>query len=114
VQALPSSHGAVLFACWQPAFGSQLSSVQGFPSSQSRGWLVDLMEPGARHDVGLAVFWRKLARLQTFERPVLPYLRGLAESGLTPEEVAARLAAAGAPVADVTNRRTTSAAAAAP
>ena len=51
---------------------------------------------------------------KSFERPVLPYLSGLAESGLTPEEVAARLAAAGAPVADVTNRRTTSAAAAAP
>src|SRR5207253_2041406 len=91
-----------------------LDSFFGFANASSGGWLVDLMEPGARHDVGLAVFWRKLARMQTFERPVLPYLSGLAESGLTPEEVAARLAAAGAPVADVTNRRTTSAAAAAP
>ena len=91
-----------------------LDSFFGLANASSGGWLVDLMEPGARHDVGLAVFWRKLARMQTFARPVLPYLSGLAESGLTPEEVAARLAAAGAPVADVTNRRTTSAAAAAP
>jgi hypothetical protein len=35
VQALPSSHGAVLFSYWQPAVGLQLSSVQALPSSQS-------------------------------------------------------------------------------
>src|SRR5205809_836190 len=91
-----------------------LDPLFGFANASSGGWLVDLMEPGARHDVGLAVFWRKLARMQTFARPVLPYLSGLAESGLTPEEVAARIAAAGAPVAAVTHRRTTSAAAAGP
>ena len=41
VQALPSSHGAVLFACWHPACASQLSSVQELWSSQSSimpGW----------------------------------------------------------------------------
>src|SRR5207247_2094236 len=46
-----------------------LDSFFGFANASSGGWLVDLMEPGARHDVGLAVFWRKLARMQTFARP---------------------------------------------
>jgi len=40
VHALPSLHGAVLFTCWQPAAGSQLSLVQGFWSSQSGGVVV--------------------------------------------------------------------------
>ena len=35
VQALPSSHAAELAACWQPVFGSQLSSVHGLLSSQA-------------------------------------------------------------------------------
>src|SRR5439155_40721 len=39
-----------------------LDSFFGLANASSGGWLVDLMEPGARHDVGLAVFWRKLAR----------------------------------------------------
>src|SRR5262245_56268037 len=34
VQALPSLHAAVLLVCTQPVAGSQLSSVQGLPSSQ--------------------------------------------------------------------------------
>jgi len=38
VQASPSSQPAVLLACWQPAVGSQLSSVQAFRSSQSSPW----------------------------------------------------------------------------
>src|SRR5580765_4706380 len=33
VQALPSSHALVLFACEQPVPGSQMSSVQGLSSS---------------------------------------------------------------------------------
>src|SRR5206468_1207068 len=37
VQALPSSHGPVLFACTQPFTGSHASSVQGFLSSQFVG-----------------------------------------------------------------------------
>ncbi|PKN59548.1 MAG: hypothetical protein CVU56_00545, partial [Deltaproteobacteria bacterium HGW-Deltaproteobacteria-14] len=37
VQALPSSQGAVLAALTQPRAGSQLSSVQTLPSSQSGG-----------------------------------------------------------------------------
>src|SRR5207237_241679 len=37
VQALLSSHGAVLAAWLQPVAGSQRSSVQGLSSSQSRG-----------------------------------------------------------------------------
>ncbi len=43
VQAFPSSHRAMLFACWQPACASQLSSVQELWSSQSSimpGWQV--------------------------------------------------------------------------
>src|SRR6059058_2275733 len=36
VQALPSSHGAVLGACTQPVAGSHESMVQTFPSSQLR------------------------------------------------------------------------------
>ena len=34
VQVLPSSQTTVLFTCPQPVAGSQLSSVQGLPSSQ--------------------------------------------------------------------------------
>src|SRR5438067_710322 len=37
VQALPSSHGAVLGACTHPTAGSQESVVQTFPSSQASG-----------------------------------------------------------------------------
>jgi hypothetical protein len=37
VQASPSSHGSALSVCTQPVAGSQLSSVQTFPSSQSGG-----------------------------------------------------------------------------
>ncbi len=37
VQALASSHGAVLWACWQPRTVSQESSVQTLPSPQSGG-----------------------------------------------------------------------------
>src|SRR2546422_309168 len=37
VHALPSLHGAVLFACAQPLAGLQESSVQGLPSSQVGG-----------------------------------------------------------------------------
>src|SRR5439155_7069275 len=53
-----------------------LDSFFGFANASSGGWLVDLMEPGARHDVGLAVFSRKRAPTQSFERPVLPYVPG--------------------------------------
>ena len=35
VQTLPSSHGAVLFACVHPLVGSQASVVQTLPSPQS-------------------------------------------------------------------------------
>ena len=41
VHAFPSSHGAMLLACWQPDCALQLSSVQGLWSSQSSvmpGW----------------------------------------------------------------------------
>ena len=37
VQALPSSHGPVLFACVQPLAGLQESVVQTLPSLQSGG-----------------------------------------------------------------------------
>ncbi len=37
VQAFPSSHASVLFACAQPEAGTQLSVVQRFPSSQFGG-----------------------------------------------------------------------------
>jgi len=38
VQALPSSQGAVLGVNRHPDAGSQVSSVQGFPSSQVTGF----------------------------------------------------------------------------
>src|SRR6266404_9654591 len=37
VHALPSLHAALLYACKQPTWGSQMSSVQGWPSSQLSG-----------------------------------------------------------------------------
>ena len=37
VHALPSLHGRLLLACWQPSAASQKSSVHGLPSSQSSG-----------------------------------------------------------------------------
>src|SRR5262245_2274365 len=37
VQALSSSHGSVVFTCWQPRVSSQASVVQSFKSSQSGG-----------------------------------------------------------------------------
>lgn len=37
VHKLPSLHGKLLFACWQPSLAEQLSWVQGLPSSQFCG-----------------------------------------------------------------------------
>src|SRR5439155_60103 len=37
VQALPSSHGRELFACWHPAYIGRASCRQGLPSLQSSG-----------------------------------------------------------------------------
>ena len=37
VQALPSSHGLVLFVCWQPVPGSQVSVVHTLWSQQLGG-----------------------------------------------------------------------------
>jgi hypothetical protein len=72
-----------------------LDAFFGFANAATEGWLVDLMEPGAPHDVGLAVFFRKIARMATYEEPVLPWVRNVEAAGFTIDEVRARIAAAG-------------------
>jgi len=49
VQALPSLHASVLFACWQPPTGRHESVVQAFASSQFR-----TLPAGKPPDAGLA------------------------------------------------------------
>ncbi|HZP40558.1 MAG TPA: fused MFS/spermidine synthase [Candidatus Binatia bacterium] len=71
-----------------------LDSFFGFANATTNGWLTDLMMPDSRVDVGLAVFLRKIGRMATFERPVFPHLVHVDATGLDPETVRARLAAA--------------------
>jgi len=75
-----------------------LDSFFGFANASTGGWLVQLMGPDPHHDVGLAVFFRKIAQMAAYKRPVLPYLVNVEATGLGPDQVRARLAAAGAPV----------------
>ena len=77
-----------------------LDSFFGFANASTGGWLVQLMGPDPHHDVGLTLFFRKIARMEAYKRPVLPYLVNVGATGLGPDEVRARLAAAGAPVED--------------
>jgi hypothetical protein len=61
VQALPSSHGALLLAAVQPSTGSQLSSVHGLPSLQK-------MFPPGEH----APAWQVSPAVQTVPSSQLP------------------------------------------
>lgn len=74
-----------------------LDSSYGIANANTAGWLVQLMEPGAKHDVGLAVFFRKIRQMMALKEPVLPHLVNLEAAGVPREEVRARLAAAAGP-----------------
>jgi hypothetical protein len=58
--------------------------------------MVQLMEPGARQDTALRIFFQKIARMSAYKEPVLPLLTNVEQSGIPLDEVRARLAAAGA------------------
>jgi hypothetical protein len=73
-----------------------LDSFYGFANANTGTWLVDLMEPGAGHDVALRIFFQKIARMNAYKEPVLGHLTNVERSGLPLEEVRARLAAASA------------------
>src|SRR5256712_252270 len=46
-----------------------LDSFFGFANASTGGWLVQLMGPDPHHDVGLAVFFRKIAQMAAYKRP---------------------------------------------
>ncbi len=66
-------------------------SSYGIANYNTNLWLVQLMEPGAKHNVAFATFGRKVRRLASYKQPVLPHLRGVRASGLDPAEVARRI-----------------------
>ena len=83
VQGLPSSQGAVLLLCRQPPAPSQVSSVQGLPSSQMNWpaqtppWQVSLTVQVLPSSQGAALFvWvQPLAGLQPSSVQALPSLQ---------------------------------------
>ena len=72
VQLLPSSHVlASLFACWQPATASHVSSVQGLPSSQLRACRPPVQLPAAQMSpIVQTLLSLQLAVFTTCEQPV--------------------------------------------
>jgi spermidine synthase len=67
-------------------------SYFGIANYNTGGWLIQLMEPGAQHDVAFTAFVAKIRHLAGYKQPVVPYLRGL--DGLGAEEVERRVEAA--------------------
>jgi spermidine synthase len=74
-------------------------SFFGIANANTNGWLIQLMQPGARGDVGTRMFFTKIAQIMRWKKPVLPVLRNPEALGLSVDEVAARLATAPAPTA---------------
>src|SRR6185369_576328 len=82
VHELPSLHGAVLLAYWQPLAGLQVSSVQTLPSLQLRGDAPTQVPPAqvstrvhallSLHGAVLFVYSHPLAGLQTSSVQPLP------------------------------------------
>jgi hypothetical protein len=66
----------------------------GVANVNTNNWLINLMEPGATHDVAGTAFLKKLVRMGKHQKSVMPQLRGLEELGLDPADVAARIEAA--------------------
>jgi len=64
VQALPSSHAALLLTCVQPVSGLHPSSVHGFESSQSTGSLVQAWATQRLFWVQASVSLQSMSRLQ--------------------------------------------------
>jgi hypothetical protein len=73
-----------------------LDSFYGFANANTGTWMVQLMDPGAREDTALRIFFRKIAQMGAYKEPVLPRLTHVEQSGIPLDEVRARLAAAGA------------------
>jgi hypothetical protein len=74
-----------------------IDSLYGFSNANAGNWLVEFMGPEVDRDMGARVFFRKIVQLDAHKESVLPHLTNVEESGLSLEEVRARLAAAGAP-----------------
>lgn len=68
-------------------------SYFGIANYNTNRWLIQLMEPGAKHNVAFVRFGRKVRQLAAYKEPVLPYLVNAAANGADREELERRLAA---------------------
>jgi hypothetical protein len=64
----------------------------GLGNQAGGNWLSRFLEPGARHDVALATFFRKVNELTALGRPVLPHIVGIEAAGFDRADVANRMA----------------------
>jgi predicted membrane-bound spermidine synthase len=71
-----------------------LESSYGFANANTNSWLGDLIDPSSKKDAGLTRFFDRILHMASYKRPVLPHLVHGEASGLSPDELAARLAAA--------------------
>jgi spermidine synthase len=69
-------------------------SSYGIANFNTNNWLVQLLEPGSKHDVAFATFVRKASELASYKRSVLPSVRNIEAAGFSREDVAKRIQAA--------------------
>ena len=51
-----------------------VDSFFGISNANTDHWLVQRMDPNAKHDVALGIFFRKASRMRSFKRPVLGHV----------------------------------------
>jgi spermidine synthase len=68
-------------------------SFYGIANVNTDHWLVQLIQPGAEHNVANETFWRKVARLSRYKEPVFPFLRNVGAAGFDPAAVREHLSA---------------------
>lgn len=71
-----------------------LDSFFGFANANTNSWLSDLIDPASKKDKGLHRFFARILKMASYKRPVLPYLVHPEASGLSPDELRDRIAAA--------------------
>jgi len=71
-----------------------LDSSYGFANANTNSWLGDLIDPASKKDAGVRRFFERVLQMAAYKRPVLPHLVNTESSGLSPDELRDRLAAA--------------------
>jgi len=63
----------------------------GTGNQATGNWLSELLEPGSRENVALAIFFRRINELMAFKQPVMPHLVNVEAAGFDPGDASVRI-----------------------